>query len=83
MEHKPGPAAPPSATLTKLILAAVPFVFWIPVLGLIVASVGLYRTRWLAIPEWCAFILCCLFYLSVGVTFVAALILAIEQLGMR
>jgi hypothetical protein len=83
MEHKPGASAQPSATATKVILGLVPFVFWIPVLGVIFVSWGLYRTRWLPVPEWFAFLLCCMFYVAVAITFVAAVVFAMDFAGMR
>jgi uncharacterized protein (DUF983 family) len=83
MEAKAKTSTAPSVGLSRLVLGAVPFTFWIPLIGFLVCSLALYRSAWLQLPEWIAFCLCCFFYLSVSITAVTVFILVMEHFGMR
>jgi hypothetical protein len=83
MERRAGISTAPNGVVSKFIVGAVPFAFWIPFAGLLVCSLALYRSAWLKLPEWISFLMCCFFYLSVSITVVTVFILAMDYFGVR
>ena len=78
IERRAGKGPAPNAIITKICVAAVPLVFWVPLVGFLFVSFALYRTHWLNLPNWLSFVLVCFFYLAVAITLVWGLIFVME-----
>ncbi len=58
----------PSLEISKLLVATVPVVFWVPVFGLIVTSVAIDRAYWLVLPDWISSCLAACFFVAATIT---------------
>ena len=68
----------PNATLTKFLLFASVLLFWIPVVGLILISYALHRSRWVDLDDGIGCFLSGLFFLSIASTIVCGMIVSID-----
>jgi hypothetical protein len=73
----------PNATVSWVLIVFVPLTFWVPLVGPIIAWIGIRRARWVTMPDWIAFCLALLFFIAVAVTGACALALGLPLLGIR
>ena len=67
-ECRPRSFPAPSVQTGKLLVAMVPVVFWVPVIGMVVTSVAIDRAYWLILPDWISSCLATCFFVSALVT---------------
>ena len=78
IENRAKKSDAPNATVSIIVLALVPFTFWIPLLGLIITSFAIHRAHWLALPDWISFIVACLWFLALGITLVLGVFFGVD-----
>lgn len=64
LERAPRSFPAPSVKNSKLLVALVPVVFWIPIFGMIVTCAAIYRAYWLILPNWISLLLSVCFFAS-------------------
>lgn len=64
LERHPRSFPAPNVMASKLLVAISPVVFWIPIFGMILASIAIYRAYWLILPDWISFLLATCFFLA-------------------
>ncbi len=80
-EHRPRAFPAPSVKTSKLLVAIVPLVFWVPIFGMIVTSAAIDRAYWLILPDWISSALAACFFVAAAITLVVLVAVSVVLVG--
>jgi hypothetical protein len=76
-EHRRRSFPAPSLKTSKLLVAMVPVVFWVPIFGMIAASAAIDRAYWLILPNWISSCLAACFFVAAAITFLVLVLMSV------